>query len=319
MRKLLISILLLLVCLAQLACAKNEEKAPAPAAAVPKEQRLTADGFRADLMGIDRYVFAPGDMDADRRDMLAGMLDGLATRLSSPSAPPFVIAGANQISSLANRVRSIPAGPVPDELRNQWIAIRGNVFTPRDWFATTAEHVVPLEAGELAAGTAPEDLAAAPGRFDLPGKWRVAMVLAEGAPVPDPELEGALWDFHPEGLTIEGGRLEGEYTLIDYIDSKGKALRFQSETPGAAVPNGWMKYGFTEEGRLRITFYEGFEERPESFVPRADTAVGASPSARGDAPATATLATPPAGAKAPPQQGATAVREQIELILEPVA
>lgn len=290
---------------------KEEPKVPAAPAPAPQQQRLAADGFRPDLIAIDRYVFAEGPMDAERRAMLSGMLDGLATRLAVPNAPPFVTAGVKDLGDLAMRVRSIPEGPVPPEVAQEWVRVRGALFTAREWFATSAEHVAPLAAGEAVADPFEGEASPAAGRFELTGRWRVARVTVGGQPATDADFLGAIWRFEQDRLSINQGELGGEFTFIDYIDSKGKALRFEAEEPRAMHPNGWMKYAFTEDGRLRIAFFEGFDQRPDTFAPDAEAVT--------DPPVTTATSSPaPQTEPVPRPPTARAPRAYVEMILDPI-
>lgn len=260
------------ICVLVLAVTGCGEKKEKPSAA--SKQRLAAAPFGSEISQIDRYVFSPGLIDATRRETLAGLLDRLSARLASPNAPAIATKGAGEVAALADRVRSIPAGPVPIELGQQWIQLRNSLFVPQPWFISDSRSFPPM-LGEGITETTDTTAPAAPiaGRFDLPGAWRVTSVaLGGGAATNEADLIDSVWTFADGTLTVEGGEFEGEYSFIDYMDSKGKALHIEQENGGAKPHQGWLKYGFTEEGRLQLAYFEGLQERPDMIVSNASPA-----------------------------------------------
>lgn len=254
-----------LVALAMLVVAgcngKEEPEKPVPAA-----ELVSPEPYRREITTIDHLVFS-GNLDERYRMMLVGNLAALAGRLDLPGQPPSLAPRIKVLRSLSAYVRDVRTPEAEPELQRQWASVRRSIFGDEPWFARSSADVtkwpgdgVPVRGGETPAVPAH---VAAPPRFELAGRWAVAEAIVNGE-TPDPSEGGALWSFDEEGVTIDRGRLTGTWAYIEYIDSRGTALRLEGTDGGAG---GWLLYQFSPNGKLVVAFRGDLAQRPEGFVP----------------------------------------------------
>lgn len=287
------SIVVVVISLAALAGCKGKEQAKK---AAPAAQLLPADDYRQEITTIDRLVFT--DVLDDRyRMMVVGNMAALAGRLDIPGRPAAVRERLHALRDLAVRIsdRRLNA---PQQVQAEWVRVRTSLFGEREWFATsTAETMEWMAPGAIRSDTMqiprPGGNAAAPPRFELPGRWSVIDVEVNGIPMNDSNAIGATWTFGDGGLTVDRGPAAGNYSFVEYIDSRGEALRVESEDGSLS---GWMLYRFTPDGKLLLSFHEDLGERPDGFdAPEAVEVVTATDTA---ATSTTTSTQPAADARA---------------------
>lgn len=275
------------VCAAVLAGCKDEEKKSGKAA-VPAPV-LPADDYRQEITTIDRLVFS-SVLDDRTRMMVVGNLAALAGRLDTPGRPEPVRETLQELRELAVRISDRRVATA-EQLQGEWSRVRAALFGSRDWFATsvgdTNQWMAPgaLRTDTMQPGQAGGGNAAAPPRFELPGRWSVVDVEVNGMPANDSDAVGATWEFEDGGLEIDRGPVAGRYSFVEYIDSRGEALRLEAEDESLS---GWMLYRFTPEGRLLVSFHEGLSERPEGFDAPDEVEVVPSTETTGTATATST-------------------------------
>lgn len=277
-------------------CKENKDpKKTTPAAA----QLLPADDYRQELTTIDRLVFTDA-LDDRYRMMVVGNMAALAGRLDVPSRPPAVRARLQDLRDLAVRISERRLN-TPQQVQAEWVRVRTSLFGEREWFASsTSETMEWVQPGAIRGDAAqvPQSGgsgAAAPPRFELPGRWSVVDVEVNGMPMNDSDAIGATWSFGDDGLTVDRGPVAGSYSFVEYIDSRGEALRLESEDGSLS---GWMLYRFTPDGKLLVSFHENLTERPEDFdapeavevVPSTDTAATSTTATSAEAAADARAA-----------------------------
>lgn len=247
---------------------------------MPEPVILSAEEYRAEIMDIDRLVFAEKPFDEARRSSLAGKLEGLSRRLKASSDSRFIAIEVLEIRRLAEVAKRAPANPPPSMLSDQWMRIRANVFDDRSWFARRPADLEPLPSiashpAEISpASPAPEPTSlptSVSTVFELEGRWTVEELYGNGKPVHDPEQSGAVWTFAGNRLFISSPvGTSSRYTVTPIRDARGTALWLQSDDSSAGpAERGWMLYEHAG-GALRVAFQDGLGDRPASFEPPGD-------------------------------------------------
>jgi uncharacterized protein (TIGR03067 family) len=240
----------------------------------PRPVLLPAEAYRAEITQIDRLVFDDAPVTKERRAGLAARLEGLAARVRASSPERFVALESLELRALAAGARSVPDGPPPERLRNEWMRLRSNLFDDRSWFARSAADLeaesvpFPTPGPDLAPATAVAVLAAPNPSRGLDGRWDVKEIYANGKLRHDEELSGAEWTFTADELVIRSPRgMASRYAAERILDDRGTALLLRTiETGAGPRESGWMIYQLSED-RLNVAFFDGLGARPDSFLP----------------------------------------------------
>jgi uncharacterized protein (TIGR03067 family) len=237
----------------------------------PKPVILPAEDFRPEITDIDRLVFDDGPITKDRRAALAERLEALAARVKASSPERFVALESLELRALAGAAGSLPDGPPPERLRNEWMRLRNNLFDDRSWFARSSADLdaVPVPSPSRGPDLAPPTAPAAPaGVIGLDGRWVVKEIYANGKLRDDEELSGAEWTFTADELVIRNPRGAASRYAVDRIrDDHGTALLLRAvERATGPRETGWMIYQLSD-GALNVAFFDGLGARPAGFVP----------------------------------------------------
>jgi uncharacterized protein (TIGR03067 family) len=248
---------------------------------------LNADQYRREILMIDRLVFENEPLSETRRELLAAKLGELATRVKSVSNTQFLEIESAELKKLADYAQSFPESELRTNLENQWMRIRNNVFDDRSWFARSAKDLEPLRATPAAANplmpVVPSDSVKETPRtvppaehlttHGLEGRWTVRELCGNGRLMTDPEISNSVWIFRGDQLTFESRfKSPSSYKFTKIDDDRGEALLLESNRSNhSADERGWMNYelGSTE---LKVAFYDGLNERPDGFTPKAGKA-----------------------------------------------
>jgi hypothetical protein len=105
---------------------------------------LNADEYRQEITDIDRLVFDEKPFDDGRRTLLATKLGELAARVKTAKDSHFLEIEAYEIKRLADGSKNMPEPGLRNQLPNQWMRIRNNLFDDRSWFARSAADLEPV-------------------------------------------------------------------------------------------------------------------------------------------------------------------------------
>jgi hypothetical protein len=105
---------------------------------LPEPVLLNAEDYRQEITEIDRLVFSPQPFDDARREALTNKLQALAQRVKSESDARFLQIESNELKTLAEGSRHKGEEALQEQLPNQWMRIRNNLFDDRAWFARSA-------------------------------------------------------------------------------------------------------------------------------------------------------------------------------------
>jgi uncharacterized protein (TIGR03067 family) len=270
--------LLLLLALAGSGCSGDADFSDA----MGEITTLSAEEYQAEIVELDRLVFDPAERTDARNAALEQKLEALAKRVRGEGDTTFLKLESLELKRLAaasDRMR-------PQDLQNQWMRIRNNLFDDRWWFARSPadlDAIVPptpvptevaVEPSPRPAGAqdstdreppiAPSELPLTTPPEALVGSWLVIDITTNGRPNPDRELTGATLTVEGDRLTFESpasGTQAYRYAVVE--DAAGYALRVESEKKGNE--SGWIIYDVTG-GVLRIAFHDGLGKRPTGFA-----------------------------------------------------
>ena len=110
---------------------------------LPQPVLLNADDYRQEVTDIDRLLFSPKPYDDARRVQLADKLEGLASRVTAGSDAPFLKMEATEIRTLAVLAKNTRDRVPRDQLEENWMRIRNNLFEDRSWMARSAADLPP--------------------------------------------------------------------------------------------------------------------------------------------------------------------------------
>ena len=128
-------------------CGKSTPEAPAKSAEETLQLViLNADEYRPEISEIDRLVFDEKPFDKERRALLATRLEELAARVKAAKESHFLDIEAYEIKKLADGSKNMPEQGLRNQLPNQWMRIRNNLFDDRSWFARSAADLEPAPA-----------------------------------------------------------------------------------------------------------------------------------------------------------------------------
>lgn len=215
---------------------------------------LPAEEYQQEIKAIDHLLFREQPLGEAGVRELEQWIEGLAARVGKSSDTRFIKLESLELKLLAKRAGRLAPRGTGKELQNDWMRLRNNLFDDRWWFARSAAD---LEAASAEAKVVrPVTREASEPRSGLTGKWRVVSITANGEPREDDELTGATWTFDPPRLVIRGA--EGNETTYNFTRER--------DTLHVVGPDeeGRMLYELAG-GELRIAFYDGLEEQPESF------------------------------------------------------
>jgi len=125
-------------------CGKSApEPPPKPLEETLQVVMLNADEYRQEITDIDRLVFDEKPFDDHRRTLLATKLGELAARVKTAKDSHFLEIEAYEIKRLADGSKNMPEQGLRNQLPNQWMRIRNNLFDDRSWFARSAADLEP--------------------------------------------------------------------------------------------------------------------------------------------------------------------------------
>jgi hypothetical protein len=104
---------------------------------------LNADDYRQEITDIDRLVFSPKPYDDARRRELAAALEGLASRITAGSESRFLKMEASEIRTLASLTKHTSDSAPRDDLEENRMRLRNNLFEDRSWMARSAADLQP--------------------------------------------------------------------------------------------------------------------------------------------------------------------------------
>ena len=231
---------------------------------------LPAEEYEQEIKAIDQLLFREQPLGEAGVRELEQWIEGLAARVGKSSDTRFIKLESLELKLLAKRAGRLAPRGTGKELQNDWMRLRNNLFDDRWWFARSAADLEAVaKVASPATATAPAEAkvvrpvtkepvtsVASEPRSGLTGKWRVVSITANGEPREDDELTGATWTFDPPRLVIRGA--EGNETTYNFT-REGDTLHVVG--PGE---EGRMLYELAG-GELRIAFYDGLQEQPESF------------------------------------------------------
>ena len=105
---------------------------------IPQPVTLNADEYHQEITDIDRLVFSPKAYDEARRSELAAKLQDLASRITAGSDSRFLKMEAREIRTLAELAQRTSANTQLNQLQENWMRIRNNLFEDRHWMARSA-------------------------------------------------------------------------------------------------------------------------------------------------------------------------------------
>jgi len=255
---------------------------------MPTPVVLSAEEYQADILSLDRLIFAAGAIDEARRAAMGDQFEKLAARVKKGSDSKFLLLESLELRAVAAHARLADGPRALLGVQQNWIRLRNNLFDDRAWFARSAADlasvVTETEARGSSAtsgGQAPSPVpdpalgqAAAPPVHPvtalhsnpLEGRWRLAELYGNGKRMHDAELSAAIWTFDEGLLSMEAAGAATHYSYSEVHDEGGNALHVrESDSPSNRPPaDGWMIYTL-EGNRLRVAFFDGLGERPAGF------------------------------------------------------
>jgi uncharacterized protein (TIGR03067 family) len=238
---------------------------------------LPAEEYRAEIMELDRLAFEPTAMDDARRARLGARFEALARRVKAAGDTRFLTLESLELRRLATASERMPA----EQIQNQWMRIRNNLFDDREWFARSASDLDALAAYEPTPAPAvptaapaipveepepsPRFTAGPPPAPELEGRWTIVEITSNGKPNADQKLLGATLEIRGNRFRLERapGHIQ-EYSFTVLRDAGGTVLYVQND-PGARDENGWVLYEVSD-GVLRMALYDGLGKRPTGFT-----------------------------------------------------
>jgi uncharacterized protein (TIGR03067 family) len=245
--------------------------------AVGEITTLPAEEYQAEILELDRLAFEPTAMDDARRAKLGARFEALARRVKAAGDTRFLTLESLELRQLAAASKRMPA----EQIQNQWMRIRNNLFDDRAWFARSAADLddvaayvptpspaVPTEAPAIAVDESEPTrrvTAGPPPAPELEGLWTIVEITSNGKANPDQELFGATLEIRGDRFRLDRGRGHvQEYPFIVLRDAAGSAIYLQND-PGARGENGWVLYEVSN-GVLRMALYDGLGKRPSGFT-----------------------------------------------------